>query len=118
MLIVDRYSASGVAYGAASGLDMELCISKEQGKLKPELAIFLDIPIAVAMTSGGFGKEKFETVAFQKAVAIAYTQIQDHTWVTVNTAQSEAAITKKVLYHVMNFLSIMAITKYGDSPSD
>ena len=92
-------------------------MSKEQGLPKPDLTIFLDIPIAVAMTRGGFGKEKFETVAFHKAVAIAYTQIQDHTWVTVNTAQSEAVITKKVLYHVLNFLSIMEITKHGDLPS-
>ena len=72
VLVVDRYSASGVAYGTASGLGIEWCISKEQGLLKPDLTIFLDIPIAVAMTRGGFGKEKFETVAFQKAVAITY----------------------------------------------
>ena len=68
------------------------------------------------MRRGGFRKEKFETAAFQKAVATAYTQIQDHTWGTVNSAQSEAVITKKVLYHVLSFLSIMEITKHGDSP--
>ena len=46
------------------------------------------------MTRSGFGKETFETAAFGHVVATAYTQIQDHTWVTVNTAQSEAVITK------------------------
>ena len=39
VLIVDRYSASGVAYGTASGLGIECCISKWQGLLKHDPTI-------------------------------------------------------------------------------
>ena len=42
-IILDRYSASGVAYSAAKGMDFNWCKTHETGLIKPDITFFLKI---------------------------------------------------------------------------
>jgi dTMP kinase len=44
-IIVNRYTDSNIAYGAANGLDVEWLANLEKGLPKPDLVILLDAPI-------------------------------------------------------------------------
>ncbi|GLI69174.1 hypothetical protein VaNZ11_013743, partial [Volvox africanus] len=68
-LILDRYSYSGVAYSAAKGishLDSEYCRSVEVGLPAADLVVFMEMPPEQAAARGGFGAERYETLAFQR----------------------------------------------------
>ena len=99
--MVDRYCASGVAYG----LDINCCKAMESKILKPDLTLFFSIPVRVAIIRAGFGLEKFETVKYQREVLLVYHQIRDCTWVTMDATKSKQKITDEVRWHVLNFLS-------------
>lgn len=58
-LIVDRYSFSGVAFSAAKGLDFEWCKNAENGLLKPDLVLLLNMTAEAIAKRGGFGDERF-----------------------------------------------------------
>jgi dTMP kinase len=57
-VVCDRYSPSGIAFGAASGLDLEWCKKIEEGMIQPDILYYLSLPIEVAEQRGGFGKKK------------------------------------------------------------
>lgn len=57
-LIVDRYSYSGVAFSAAKGLDIEWCKEAENGLLKPDLVLMLNMTAEAITKRGEFGKER------------------------------------------------------------
>ena len=42
-IILDRYSASGVAYSAAKGLDLKWCQNNEVGLPQPDITFYLNI---------------------------------------------------------------------------
>jgi dTMP kinase len=49
VVIADRYSQSGIAYGYASGLDLDWMLNLERGLPKTDLVIVIDVPVSVAM---------------------------------------------------------------------
>lgn len=59
-LIVDRYSFSGVAFSTAKGLDFNWCKNAENGLLKPDLVLYLNMSALAIAKRGGFGEERFE----------------------------------------------------------
>uniref|UniRef100_A0A7S3D9T9 Thymidylate kinase n=1 Tax=Palpitomonas bilix TaxID=652834 RepID=A0A7S3D9T9_9EUKA len=75
-LVVDRYSFSGVAYSAAKGLSLEWCKHCEDGLIRPDVVIQLEIEAEVAAKRGEFGKERYEKLAFQKSVADTFKAFQ------------------------------------------
>lgn len=77
-VILDRYAHSGVAYTTAKGgLSFEWCCSCDEGLAAPDLIYYLDVPIDVTEKRGNFGAERYEQVAFQRRVKLAYRCVMD-----------------------------------------
>ena len=71
-LVVDRYAYSGVAFTAAKGLpglDRAWCTAPDAGLPAPDAVFFLSLDAAEAAQRGGFGEERYETEALQRAVS-------------------------------------------------
>lgn len=109
-VIIDRYAYSGVAYSSAKGLDMAWCKSADAGLPKPDLVIYLDIPIEVAMKRGDFGSERFEKVAFQRAVSKQFERLMadnthaDEKWARINADVSKEVLFESISKQVLNLL--------------
>lgn len=96
-IVMDRYSASGIAYSAAKGLDLAWCQQAEQGLPQPDLTLFLDIAPDVAASRPGYGNEVFERVEFQGKVRAAYMRLRDPlSWTLLPAQQEEGAIASQV----------------------
>ena len=81
MVIVDRYSYSGVAYTVSKGIaDYEWCRGPEKGLLKPDCVIFLSSDIKMLQNRGDFGKEVYETSEFQSSVRDVYMKLMEPNW--------------------------------------
>jgi len=59
-VVVDRYIASGVAYGAAQGLDMEWMLEVERGLRPADLTILLDITPEVSLARKTTARDAYE----------------------------------------------------------
>jgi len=87
-ILLDRYTGSGLAYGAAQGLSMEWMESLEQGLPKPHLVILLDITPEVSMARKQRSRDTYEE---QEDLLVrarnAYIELaeRDH-WAVVNAA--------------------------------
>jgi dTMP kinase len=100
-VICDRYSYSGVAYSMAKGLDEQWCRGSEIGMLQPDIVFFLYTTVgtaierAIARDRSEHGM-RFENAAMLDRVRSAYTDLIQHTRVTVpwhdivNTGDAEA----------------------------
>ena len=87
-ILLDRYTGSGLAYGAAQGLSMEWMESLEQGLPKPDLVILLDITPEVSMARKQRARDAYEE---QEELLVrarnAYIQLaQRDDWAVVNAA--------------------------------
>lgn len=80
-VIADRYSASGIAYSVAKGLDIEWCRSTESALPMPDLTFFIDAQPEDVATRPGFGREAHDCVPFQRKVYAAYKQQAGMVWV-------------------------------------
>lgn len=71
MVIVDRYSYSGVVYSAAKAnptLSLEWAWRPEIGLPRPDICLFLRISPEEAAKRGGFGAERYENGEMQTRV--------------------------------------------------
>lgn len=96
-VVADRYSFSGIAYSAAKGLDLEWCKAPDKGLPKPDIVIYIDLPIECIKARAGFGEEKYENTEFLAKVAAVYENIFDPTyWLRLNGDMSTEELNKKV----------------------
>jgi len=73
VIVCDRFSASGVAYSMAKGVDMAWCISCEQGLPRPDLVVLLNVEPELASTRANFGiDDRHEVLALQQKIAANY----------------------------------------------
>ncbi|KNC97162.1 thymidylate kinase [Spizellomyces punctatus DAOM BR117] len=105
-VIVDRYAYSGVAYTAAKGLDLNWCKGPDKGLLTPDLVIYMEIPIEVAATRGGFGGERYEKIEFQEKVRGCFKQLkeQDPTWRVIDADRPVEEIQKDIVGTVLEVI--------------
>lgn len=108
-VIIDRYAYSGVAYSSAKGLDMRWCKGADSGLPKPDLVLYLDIPIEAAMKRGEFGAERFEKEAFQRAVSKQFALLmtnsdEEEEWVRIDANVSKEALFEAISTRVLNLL--------------
>jgi len=78
-VIVDRYSASGIAYSIANGLDPDWCTHSDRGLPTPDAVLYLDVTAEQAEKRAGFGGERYERREFQERVAKAYATLRSRT---------------------------------------
>ena len=106
-LVLDRYAYSGVAYTSAKGLPLEWCKAPDSGLPKPDLTIFLDVPIEGSASRGGFGGEKYEKVDFQIVVRKCFDQLKDDTWIFVDGTKSIEEVTLKIQNAIESRISFL-----------
>lgn len=102
IVIVDRYSASGIAYSVANGIDLEWCSQSERGLPTPDIVFFMQIKETTRRI--GFGEELFEDKKFQEEVINKYRMLVDETWKIINCEQSIDASASEIFSHVISFL--------------
>lgn len=83
-LVVDRYAFSGVAYTSAKGYSIDWCKGPDRGLLAPDVVFYLDMPLNVTSSRGGYGEERYETNSFQRKVYETYKKLKDDTWKVIN----------------------------------
>ena len=59
-VIVDRYTASNLAYGVSNGLPLEWLVNLEVGLPEPDLVLVFDAPATTLATRRGFNKDTYE----------------------------------------------------------
>lgn len=103
-LIVDRYAFSGVAYTAAKGYDIEECKKADVGHLRPDVVVFIDVPVSVLQTR--YGTEKYEKQEFQEKVLLQYNKLFDVSyWIHINGAQQMKDVQRDIKVAVLHQLS-------------
>ena len=88
-IILDRYIYSGIAYSVAQGLDLEWCMTKEEGLLKADKVIYLDIDASVSASRKGFGDELYEKQQFLEKVVESFKTLIEEKWCIINANQSK-----------------------------
>ncbi|XP_025408132.1 LOW QUALITY PROTEIN: thymidylate kinase [Sipha flava] len=101
-LIVDRYSYSGVVFTSAKqSIDFEWCCGPENGLPKPDLVMFLKLPISDIIKRSGFGDERYENIEFQNKVDKNYEKFKTDNFIEVDAAQDISVLTKNLLEQVV-----------------
>ena len=59
-VIVDRYTASNLAYGVSNGLPLEWLVNLEVGLPEPDLVLVFDAPATTLASIRGFNKDTYE----------------------------------------------------------
>lgn len=77
-IVCDRYFASGVAFSAAKGLDIEWCFAPDKGLPAPDIIYFLDVNEETQMERSGFGNERYEVAAFQRNVRRKFFELKGY----------------------------------------
>ncbi|RKP14518.1 thymidylate kinase [Piptocephalis cylindrospora] len=100
-IIVDRYSASGIAYSVAKGLPLDWCRDPDRGLLRPDLVLLLDQPISIAANRDGWGEERYERVDFQERVRSCFHDLSTHQdWKLIEAARDIPTVHTDILRHV------------------
>jgi dTMP kinase len=67
---------------------LEWCKQPEKGLIKPDIVIFLDLPVDVASKRAQYGDERYEKAEFQKQVAKCYQQLREPDWKILDASQA------------------------------
>lgn len=97
---MDRYSYSGAVYSAAKNnpdLSLDWAWNPEVGLPKPDLLIYLDIPLEEAAKRGGYGQERYENAQLQSRAQVLFRQLidaedQNHVFM-IDAAQEQQKVT-------------------------
>jgi dTMP kinase len=85
VVVSDRYLYSSLAYQGAAGLDLEWIKSINKDALKPDLAIYLDVPIAVVTKRYKDNKSVMEWPKIQRKVQEIYLRfVHEGEMISVN----------------------------------
>ncbi|KAI9227591.1 MAG: deoxythymidylate kinase-like protein [Piptocephalis tieghemiana] len=106
-VIVDRYSASGIAYSVAKGLPLDWCRDPDRGLLRPDLVLLLDQPIAIAAAREGWGKERYEKVEFQEQVRSCFHHLlrqEKNDWKVIDASQELLKVHANLLEYVQQII--------------
>lgn len=105
-VVCDRYFASGVAFSAAKGLDIEWCMSADRGLPAPDLICFLDLSEEEQKKRGGFGGERYEVSSFQTRVRQKFLELMDFlpelNWRRVNADGTQDAVLEDLYKSVIS----------------
>jgi dTMP kinase len=90
VLIVNRYSASNLAYGIANGLKLDWLNNLEVGLPEADLVLVLDAPPSALSSRRGSDKDKYElNIILQEKARSTYLELaNEFGWTVVNAAQS------------------------------
>lgn len=106
-VVVDRYSASGIAYGAAQGLDMSWMLEVERGLPPASLTILLDISPEVSLARKTTARDAYEErLDLLAAARTAYhTLAQAPGWLVIDAAADRDTVRARVLAALQQHLA-------------
>lgn len=107
-LVCDRYLYSGAAYSFANGLDLTWCLMCDDGLMKPDCVIYIDVLPEVASKRGEWGEERYEVLEFQEKVYDAYKVLSgcdDVEWVVVDGTKAKEQVAEIVLQECLRVLN-------------
>jgi dTMP kinase len=98
-VVLDRYVASGIAYGAAQGLDIEWMTSVERGLPVPDLTVLLDITPDVSLARKSVARDAYEErVDLLARARRAYLELaRAPTWRTIDATGDRESVWTAVL---------------------
>ena len=107
-IVVDRYIASGVAYGAAQGLDMDWMLAVERGLPPADLTILLDITPEVSLARKTTARDAYEarTDLLARARDAYLTLAREPGWLVVNAAADRDTVRDRVLAALQQYLAV------------
>lgn len=105
ILVLDRYFGSGLAYGAADGLDMEFLLNIHQALPMPELWLMLDVPAEESVRRRPDRRDEYEKrQGFMAKVRDKYLSLFNNpvkgfgdVWVIVDGMGSEDQVHKRIM---------------------
>jgi dTMP kinase len=107
VVLVDRYSASNVVYGAAQGFDEAWLLNLESGLLDPHVTLFIDISAAESRRRKSHGRDGFERnrELLEKARAHYLRLSERLDWIVVDGEQAHDEVTRAILQALQECLS-------------
>lgn len=105
IVVSDRYLYSSLAYQGASGLDISWIEELNKFALKPDLALYIDVPPEVAIKRLRKKKSVMENLETQKKVREIYLRmVKDGKMVYVNGDRPMKDVSRDILDVVEKFL--------------
>jgi dTMP kinase len=106
-IVVDRYIASGVAYGAAQGLELDWMLAVERGLPPADLTILLDITPEVSLARKTTARDAYEarTDLLARARDAYLTLARGPGWLVVDAAADRDTVRARVLAALQRHLS-------------
>jgi dTMP kinase len=97
VLILDRYTDSGIAYSMAKGLAKEWCTHCDLGLPVPDLVIYLDLSEEEQSRRMDADVEIYERSEFQNQVRKAYGELRDDRWVILDADQPADLLHERIV---------------------
>lgn len=111
-LVLDRYAHSGVAYSAAKGLDIDWCKAADSGLPRPDLLIFIDVPVESTSAREGYGEERYEKNDFQIKVRSCFQSLVDDSWTFVDGVGDIDQVAARIQQVVDSYIdSLLVLTQ-------
>jgi dTMP kinase len=107
-VVCDRYMASSVAYGEASGLDGAWLVDMQRFLPRPSLTVMLDIAPETAVTRKSADRDRYERdLALQARVRASYHSLaaQDG-WLVLDGERSKDAIATDIFTNLVSRLAL------------
>ena len=114
-IICDRYFASGVAFTAAKGYDMDWCLAPDRGLPAPDIVLFLNLDAEEQRRRGGFGEERYEVSSFQQTVREKFLELID-SMKTINWQVVDAKGTPDEVFEELRSSVENIISAVGEKP--
>jgi dTMP kinase len=108
ILVTDRYTASSVAYGEASGLDAPWLVDMQKYLPPAAMTIFLDINPETAVQRKAVDRDRYERdLALQIRVRESYRrQAAEQGWLVLDGEREKSAIATDLLSEVASRLGL------------
>lgn len=105
-LVMDRYFHSGMAYACAKGLPYAWCETPYHGLPKPDLVIFIDVPINEREGREGWGEERYEKHDFQQIVRSKFEDMRSDNWIMIDGQGTIEEVHQRIIHSLQGRLSI------------
>jgi len=109
ILVSDRYTASSVAYGEASGLDAQWLVEMQKYLPPAAMTIFLDINPETAVQRKAADRDRYERdLALQIRVRASYRrQAAEQGWLVLDGERAKSAVATDVFSAVASRLGLL-----------
>lgn len=95
----------------AHGLPSSFTMGSDSGLPRPDLVLYMQVPVDVLSQRAGFGDEVYDKVSVQQRVHACYQELRDERWRDVEADREE----EKVAQQIREFVDRVSIREQIDS---